>query len=64
MKSLEKKQITYSKEVQFADFRAGDVMHSQADISKAQNYLHYRPTHNILAGIEKTAAWYAPFTKD
>ena len=32
------------QEATYRDFRAGDVMHSQADISKAQNLLGYEPT--------------------
>jgi len=40
------------------DFRAGDVLHSQADISKAKKLLEYDPTHNIDAGLEETMDWY------
>ncbi|CAH1386765.1 NAD-dependent epimerase/dehydratase family protein [Candidatus Nitrotoga sp. M5] len=40
------------------DFRAGDVRHSQADISKAQSFLGYAPTHNIAQGLEESMAWY------
>jgi UDP-N-acetylglucosamine/UDP-N-acetylgalactosamine 4-epimerase len=42
----------------FRDFRKGDVLHSQADISKASNLLGYAPTHNIDAGLDKSLAWY------
>jgi len=31
----------------YRDFRAGDVRHSRADISKAQKLLDYQPTHKI-----------------
>ena len=31
----------------YRDFRAGDVRHSLADISKAQTRLSYAPTHHI-----------------
>jgi UDP-N-acetylglucosamine 4-epimerase len=40
------------------DFRAGDVLHSQADIGKAQRLLGYAPTHSIGAGIAESLAWY------
>jgi len=33
------------------DFRAGDVRHSLADISKAKNLLGYAPAINVTAGI-------------
>ena len=40
------------------DFRAGDVRHSQADISKAQRLLGYAPTHSIRRGIGVAMPWY------
>jgi UDP-N-acetylglucosamine 4-epimerase len=42
----------------FRDFRAGDVRHSRADISKAQQLLGYQPTHNIAEGIAQSMGWY------
>lgn len=45
-------------QAQYVDFRAGDVRHSQADISKAANKLGYKPTHRIGAGLEQAMAWY------
>jgi UDP-N-acetylglucosamine/UDP-N-acetylgalactosamine 4-epimerase len=41
-----------------ADFRAGDVRHSLADISKAQTLLGYRPTHTVGEGIAEAVPWY------
>ena len=41
------------------DFRAGDVLHSQADISKAIRLLGYQPSHNIAQGIAQSLGWYA-----
>lgn len=38
----------------YAPFRTGDIMHSQADISKAHNLLGYRPTHTALQGLQET----------
>ena len=42
----------------YRDFRAGDVRHSLADISKAKNLLGYEPTHVIDAGLEEAMDWY------
>jgi len=41
-----------------SDFRAGDVRHSQADISKAASLLGYVPTHNVAEGMRQALAWY------
>jgi UDP-N-acetylglucosamine 4-epimerase len=40
------------------DFRAGDVMHSQADVEKAGRLLGYAPTHTIERGLEEALGWY------
>lgn len=40
------------------DFRAGDVLHSQADISKATRLLGYNPTHTIDDGLDEALLWY------
>jgi UDP-N-acetylglucosamine/UDP-N-acetylgalactosamine 4-epimerase len=42
----------------YQDFRAGDVMHSQADISRAQTLLGYQPTHDIAQGLDVALSWY------
>ena len=42
----------------YRDFRAGDVRHSLADISKAQGLLGYAPTHSIRQGLELAMDWY------
>ena len=42
----------------YRDFRAGDVLHSQADISKAQRLLGYAPAHNIDQGLDAAMSWY------
>lgn len=42
----------------YRDFRAGDVLHSQADISKAMKQLGYRPTHAIDEGLDDALYWY------
>jgi len=43
---------------QHRDFRAGDVLHSQADISKAARLLGYAPTHTIGQGLDSALGWY------
>jgi UDP-N-acetylglucosamine 4-epimerase len=43
---------------QYRDFRAGDVRHSEADISKAQRLLGYQPTHSIAQGLSTALDWY------
>ena len=39
-------------------FRAGDVRHSLADISKAGRLLGYRPTHTVAEGLQEAIGWY------
>ncbi|MDA3877673.1 MAG: NAD-dependent epimerase/dehydratase family protein, partial [Halothiobacillus sp.] len=43
----------YSRQPVYRDFRAGDVLHSQADISKAAENLGYAPEYRIMGGIAK-----------
>ena len=43
---------------QYRDFRAGDVRHSLADISKARTRLGYEPTHRIGEGLAEAMDWY------
>ncbi len=53
-----KNSIGSNLEPNFGPARIGDVLHSLADISKAQNLLGYNPTHNVHQGIEKAIEWY------
>ncbi|MGB6105224.1 MAG: SDR family oxidoreductase [Pusillimonas sp.] len=55
--------IVYDKPPVYADFRAGDVRHSQADISKAKQLLGYEPMHNIVQGLEVSMPWYTQFLR-
>ena len=57
-KSLNNNDIVYSKSPVYQDFRAGDVQHSQACITKAEKLLGYEPEYRIEAGIEKAMTWY------
>lgn len=45
----------------YRDYRAGDVRHSLADISKAGNLLGYQPTHRIGEGLKVAMDWYVQF---
>ena len=40
------------------DFRAGDVLHSLADISKAMRLLGYEPTHSLQRGLRDSVPWF------
>lgn len=57
VEGLERKKPTYR------DFRAGDVLHSQADISKAQKLLGYQPSHKIGEGLDEVMDWYVDALK-
>ncbi len=48
----------YGKEPLYRDFRAGDVRHSQADVSKAERLLGYVPGHTLTAGLAIAMPWY------
>lgn len=45
-------------DVIYRDFRAGDIRHSNANISKAQNLVGYEPSHDIYQGMEEAIEWY------
>ena len=59
--ALKECDINATQEPIYRDFRAGDVRHSQADVSKAVNNLGYAPEHKILQGISKAMPWYKEF---
>ena len=42
----------------YRDFRAGDVRHSLADVSKANSLLGYVPTHRLAQGVGEAMPWY------
>lgn len=50
--------VQYTQPAQYRDFRAGDVLHSQADISKIQQHLGYVPEFDIVQGIQQAMPWY------
>ena len=42
----------------YRDFRAGDVRHSLADVTKARTLLGYQPSHRIGDGLREAMDWY------
>ena len=61
--SLSDNGVSYSQAPVYRDFRAGDVRHSQADISKIQNALGYAPQFDMIQGIKKAMPWYVSSLK-
>jgi len=55
---LGKLGIAYDRAPHHGPFRAGDVRHSLADVSKAERLLGYRPTHDLERGLEAALSWY------
>ena len=41
------------------DFRAGDVRHSLADITRARTLLGYEPQFDVRTGLRLAGDWYA-----
>jgi len=54
---LKLNKVASKSNIEYKDFRDGDVRHSQADISKIQRY-GYNPEYDVKHGIEKTINWY------
>lgn len=53
-----KKIIGYSGEVEFGPARAGDIVHSLADITQARSRLGYKTLVAFEDGLQRTVAWY------
>ncbi|HXN07572.1 MAG TPA: SDR family oxidoreductase [Nitrospiria bacterium] len=47
----------------YRDFRTGDVLHSLADISKAEKLLGFRPSFKIGEGLDYSLTWYIKSVK-
>jgi UDP-glucose 4-epimerase len=45
-------------QVENAPFRTGDVMHTQADVSKALQLINYKPLVRFWDGFEQTLKWW------
>lgn len=61
---LAEHQIHYGREPIHADFRSGDVRHSQADIRKARRMLGYEPTHDVAKGLAEALPYYIDNLRD
>jgi UDP-N-acetylglucosamine/UDP-N-acetylgalactosamine 4-epimerase len=48
----------------YADFRAGDVRHSEADIGKARRLLGYQPVWDARKGLGDALPWYESHVAD
>ncbi len=51
------KMLAGRETARYADFRVGDVRHSNADVSKAVRMLGFAVTDDISAGMAKTISW-------
>lgn len=60
---LKQQGVDCDREPSYGDFRPGDVLHSQADISKAQRLLGYAPQYDIVSGLEAAMPWYLRFLR-
>ncbi|MEK0363760.1 NAD-dependent epimerase/dehydratase family protein [Pseudomonas sp. CBC3] len=56
--ALAESDKAYGQQPVYRDFRAGDVRHSQADVSKAASKLGYAPQFDIRQGIVRAIPWY------
>ncbi|WP_312819374.1 SDR family oxidoreductase [Kaistella carnis] len=45
-------------EVQYGEYRKGDVPHSLASIDKAKNLLNYNPKFSMKDGLKEAVTWY------
>ena len=50
--------VRYTLAPVHGEFRAGDVRHSQADISRAGSELGYAPRYDLRRGLEAAMPWY------
>lgn len=55
---IQRTQGLENKEPIYQDFRVGDVKHSQANIDKAKELLHYQPEYHISKGLDEAMDWY------
>lgn len=56
--NLKSRGMCADSDLKFSHFREGDVRHSEADISKAQNRLGYAPIFRLKQGIKIALDWY------
>lgn len=63
LKELSHCGIENCSKVIYQEFRKGDVRHSQADISKAEEKLGYIPLCRVHDGIKRSVSWYLGLNK-
>lgn len=52
-------ELTNSKsKIRHVENRAGDIVHSLSDISRAKNLLGFEPKYDIRTGLKKTIEWF------
>ncbi|MGH9518627.1 MAG: SDR family oxidoreductase [Terriglobales bacterium] len=56
--ALLRQQLGYTGEIKYGPPRAGDVVHSLADITRARQLLTYEPGVDFADGLARTVAWY------
>ncbi len=56
--TLGRNGVNYHTAPAYREFRAGDVRHSQADVSKAGQLLGYVPSHTLSTGLDIAMPWY------
>ncbi len=61
--TLAQNGIDYGQPAIYRDFRAGDVRHSQADVSKATSLLGYAPEYRFAQGVVDAMPWYINLIK-
>ena len=44
--------------IQYGSERIGDIKHSLASIKKAEEFLQYKPSHNVKQGLKTAISWY------
>ena len=50
--------IGSSSNIEYGDFRKGDVLHSLADLSTTKELVDYVPQFDLSAGLSKTIDFY------
>jgi len=56
--TLELHQVHYDRPIEFTEFRAGDVRHSEADITRARRLLGFEPSHDVASGLREAVPYY------
>lgn len=60
LQSALKGQFVHVQDIRpvYSDFREGDILHSQADISKIKSLLRYEPQYDLQTGLRESVDWY------